>query len=138
MPKSDKDKSSVLDVIDPAEKKGKKPEPEVEDLEALYETDPKKVAPDVCVNVLVSSLTLTMEEGRGTKTLQQGDRIQGKYYRNMIIEEKRKGRAVEGFQLCNQLPESQLKNLESIRKRRTGEELEDWQEVAKSHLPKGE
>lgn len=86
----------------------------------LYETDPRLVAPDIVICV-EHPFIIPANRRNTTKRLKKGDRVRGKYYVNLVTEEK-----IEGLQLARLLPEAYLEKLEEIRRERTGDKPPQW------------
>jgi hypothetical protein len=86
---------------------------------AFWELDPDNCADDLIINTTERPLTLPVKEdddkvaGYTTRTLYQGDRIKGKYYRELVTKHN-----IAGIQLCNKLPKDYLIELDIIRKSR--------------------
>jgi hypothetical protein len=86
----------------------------------LYETDHRLVAPDIVICV-EHPFIVPANRRNTTKRLKKGDRIRGKYYVDMVMEDK-----IEGLQLARLLPEAFLEKLEDIRRERTGAKPPQW------------
>jgi hypothetical protein len=82
----------------------------------LYEIDPEVVGQDVVVNVDVAPIMLPGEQANSTLRLCQGERISGKFYRELVTKHK-----ISGLQLACKVGKPLLIKLEKDRKERLNE-----------------
>jgi len=117
--------STVLDDDGSKEKKdtkaATKPIKEVkEEVDDLYCLHPSLCAKDIIINVEANP-KIIHRPGHPTRRLLKGDRVQGKFYKELAEPHK-----IMGVSLCYKLTEKHLKDLETDRREREGLIMPDW------------